>query len=110
MPYLLALLASNRLDESRRIDSLQEPGYLIPTEGSRNNPRYYTLDRQKPDWGCDDSSTRLSYFRSSKCLDRVFFIALEEYLGALALTSCTREDHTHWLASYFLVRSSTVRA
>ena len=36
---------------------------MVPTEGSRNNPRYYTLDRQKPDWGCDES-TRISYIHS----------------------------------------------
>ena len=41
--------------------------------------------------------THLSFlvFRSSKRLDRVFFIAREEYLGALARTGCTRGDHTH---------------
>ena len=52
-----------------------------------------------------DTHPSFLVFRSSKRLDRVFFIALEEYQGALALTGCTRGDHTRWLA--FLVRFST---
>ena len=42
----------------------------------------------------------------SKRVDLVFFIAHEEYLGAVALTGYTRGDHTHRLVSYLLVRSS----
>ena len=47
---------------------------MVPTEGSRNNPRYYTLDRQKPDWGCDDS-TRLSQVTGS-----YYFFSLENHV------------------------------
>ena len=36
-----------------------------------------------------------------------FFTVHEEHLAAVALTGCARGDHTHQLASYFLVRSST---
>ena len=35
------------------------------------------------------------------------FTVHEEHLGAVTLTGCARGDHTHPLASYFLVRSST---
>ena len=55
-------------------------------------------------WLPDDTPLYFLVFRP-KCVDRVFFIAHEEYLGAVALTCCTRGNHTHWLASYFLVRS-----
>ena len=43
----------------------------------------------------------------SKRVDRVVFTVHENCLGAVALTGCIRGDHTHLLASYFLVRSST---
>ena len=36
-----------------------------------------------------------------------YCVCHEEYLGAAALTDCARGDHTHGLASYFLVQSST---
>ena len=37
----------------------------------------------------------------------MFFTVHDEHLGAVALTGCTPGDHTHPLASYFLVQSST---
>ena len=37
----------------------------------------------------------------------VVFVVHEKHLGAVALTGCARGDHTHLLASYFLVRPPT---
>ena len=47
----------------------------------------------------------LPYFLvfQSKRVGSVFFIAHVGYLGALALTGCTRGVHTHWLASSALL-------
>ena len=36
-------------------------------------------------------------------VDRGSFTVHKEYLGAVALKGCARGDHTHQLASYFLV-------
>ena len=43
----------------------------------------------------------------SKRVDRGVFTVHEEYMGAVALTGCAREDHAHQLASYVRMRSST---
>ena len=51
-------------------------------------------------------SSVFSGFQVSR-VDRDFFTVHEDYLVAVALTGCARGDHTHQLASNFLVQSST---
>ena len=49
---------------------------------------------------------RLFWFSDLNACTVFLFTVHEEYPGAVALTGCARGDHTHYLASYFLVPSS----